>query len=181
MYKQNQGFTLLELMIGLAIFGIIAAIAMPSHKDQLEADRTINFIEEFNRNLKFARSTATTSDALVVVCPLISSSSDGACQTNWTTNSIVAFIDLNANGTFDSATDTVLREMSKPYSKDLVQRSSGSSSIVFDAQGRVSEQSTFVICANKENNNTAALSISASGNSWVLGKNVQNCTISTTV
>lgn len=40
--KKNEGFTLIELMIVIAIIGIIAAIAFPSYQDSVRKTRRAN-------------------------------------------------------------------------------------------------------------------------------------------
>jgi len=55
--KQIQhGFTLLELMVTIAIVGIVAAIAFWNSSDMLEENRAENFLLELKRNINFARA-----------------------------------------------------------------------------------------------------------------------------
>ncbi|NQZ12955.1 MAG: type IV pilin protein [Algicola sp.] len=47
--KNNKGFTLIELMIGVAIVGILASIAYPSYTDSLNRSRRAEAMTELVR------------------------------------------------------------------------------------------------------------------------------------
>ena len=66
--KQN-GFTLLELMVTVAIVGIIASIAIWNSSDMLEENRAENFLLELKRNISYARAQAASTDEIVIICP----------------------------------------------------------------------------------------------------------------
>ena len=68
MKSLQKGFTLLELMVTIAIVGIVAAIALWDSSDLLENDRAESYLQELKRSISFARAKATSSDAIVVVC-----------------------------------------------------------------------------------------------------------------
>ena len=59
MNKQNDsGFTLVELMIVIAIAGILVVIAAPSYRDMLERNRIKQVAEALKSDLQFARTQA---------------------------------------------------------------------------------------------------------------------------
>lgn len=75
----SQGFTLVELLISIAILAIITMIAVPSMNDYLIEMRVDNEISELHRLILTARNTAINSGKNVTVCPL----SGTTCGTNW--------------------------------------------------------------------------------------------------
>ncbi|NOR70087.1 MAG: prepilin-type N-terminal cleavage/methylation domain-containing protein [Methylomarinum sp.] len=55
---KNRGFTLIELMIVIAIVGIIASMAVPSFQDTLERNRLKEAAESLKSDLMFIRTEA---------------------------------------------------------------------------------------------------------------------------
>lgn len=101
----QSGFTLVELMVTLALGAILASLAIPSFTSQLRGWQRDSATKTFTAHLQLARSEAIKTSRQVVIC----SSSDGtACadNNNWATGWIV-FVDGNSDGIHD-ADETVL-------------------------------------------------------------------------
>lgn len=56
--KCGQGFTLTELMVTVAIIGIVASLAVPSFQDMIERSRLKEAVESLRSDLMFARTEA---------------------------------------------------------------------------------------------------------------------------
>ena len=56
--KKNQGITLIEVLVVIAILGILASIAVPSYQDMIERNRLKQAAESLADDLKFARTEA---------------------------------------------------------------------------------------------------------------------------
>ena len=56
--SQSIGFTLVELIVVIAIVGIIASMAVPSYQDTLERNRLKEAVESLKSDLMFARTEA---------------------------------------------------------------------------------------------------------------------------
>jgi len=73
--KQSLGFTLTELMITVAIIGILASIAVPSFQDMIERNRLKEAVEGLKSDLMFARTEAIKRSTNLNVSILINGSS----------------------------------------------------------------------------------------------------------
>ena len=64
----HRGFTLLELMVVLAIAVILGALAMPNMRDFAQSSRMTTQTNDLIADLNLARSEAIKRGALVVIC-----------------------------------------------------------------------------------------------------------------
>lgn len=85
-HHRAQGFSLIELMIVLAILAIVAAVAIPDYQASMAANRETSASNNLLGAMQFARSEAVTRRTGITVC----ASSDGtSCGANWSAGGIV--------------------------------------------------------------------------------------------
>jgi type IV fimbrial biogenesis protein FimT/type IV fimbrial biogenesis protein FimU len=82
-YKQALGFSLIELLVTIAVAGIVIVIAVPSLSSFTTQMRVDNEISELQRLLLTTRNTAINSGQNATLCPL---QADDTCEdtTDWT-------------------------------------------------------------------------------------------------
>ncbi len=100
-----RGFTLMELLITLAVAGILLSIAVPEFRESLQQSRQDSRVMELTGALNFARSEAIKQSSRVSVC---ARNSDMTCGTNWNRGWIV-FVDSADNAGVIDPTETVLK------------------------------------------------------------------------
>jgi type IV fimbrial biogenesis protein FimT len=100
-----KGFTLIELMVTIAIAGIVLTIGVPSFSQVMKNSRLTSSANALIVSLNFARSEAVKRKVKVFV------GRKGSISQNWDGGWDV-FIDLNANEVFNDGTDTLLKTFS---------------------------------------------------------------------
>lgn len=113
--KSQSGFTLMELLITIALVAIFAVIAVPSYRALTADNQIIGALNDFANTLGAARAEAVARGQTVIVCPSSNATTTKSPTCNsqsddpqkWNTGWI-SFVDVNGNNQFDS-TDTVLR------------------------------------------------------------------------
>jgi len=66
--QKEKGFTLIELMVTIAVLGIIATMAAPSMSQLLEKQKFRQVIQEYIQTLHNARSQAIVTKNSIAVC-----------------------------------------------------------------------------------------------------------------
>ncbi|MCZ6575385.1 MAG: GspH/FimT family pseudopilin [Acidiferrobacterales bacterium] len=103
--KTNAGFTFLDLMITVAITGILTAIAIPSYWNYVIDTRLAGDAQFLAESLHLARIEAVTRDVPVSLCPSTNgvSCTSSAWEAGW-----IIFSDEDTPGTVDGI-DEILR------------------------------------------------------------------------
>lgn len=94
-----RGITLIELMVTIAVLGVLLAVGVPSFAALSRQWQQDAVVDTFVGDLRLARSTATRTSRPVVVCAI---DGMGACSglNEWSTGWVV-FSDLDTDGEFD--------------------------------------------------------------------------------
>ena len=143
--KCVRGFTLIELMVTIAIAAILAAMAVPSFNAFFNRNRIAGATNDYLNAINYARSEAIKGGATTTLCV----SSDGAtCTggTNWT-NGWIVWSDRNGNAALDAG--ELLRAHAALTGGNVVIGGGAQSSFSFVGQGVLQTGSagdTFNIC-----------------------------------
>lgn len=111
-----RGFTLIELMVTLAVLGVMMAIAIPSFRYVQNSSRLSAAANELVATLQLARMEAIRSNARVVVC---ASSAGTACDNSTTASGVLVFTDTNGDNIL-SAGEVTLRTSTVPTPTTMV-------------------------------------------------------------
>ena len=103
--SRQRGFTLLELMITLAVLAILISTAIPAMRTTIQNNRMSGISNEFVTALQLARSEAIKRSAPVSVC---ASSDQASCTGDWEDGWIV-FRDGSAIGQVSATVSEVLQ------------------------------------------------------------------------
>ena len=110
--KRVQGFTLLELMVTVAIMAIMAAVAFPSMRDFVSNSRLVNRSEQIANAFRFARTEAVRMNTPVLLCGVLirkDGRNTGVCDETKISDGILIFADENRDGKYDATKDSALR------------------------------------------------------------------------
>ena len=106
--RRHAGFTLMELMIAVAIVAILVGVAAPSMTDMLVNGRLQGASSDLVADLSLARGSAAAKGQRVTICQsstgATSNPSCGGVST-WQ-NGWIVFVDANGNGTFEGPSST---------------------------------------------------------------------------
>ncbi len=158
--SKSGGFTLIELMVTLAIAAILLTIGIPSFRDLMIKSRLSGQVQEFFGTLNFARSEAIKRGNFVSVCK----SADGSqCGGNWSDGWIVfANNDNDSPASRDNIgganEEPLLRVFpALPSNYTLNANTNFTNYITYDRFGMANNMGTFVFCANSDESKARAI------------------------
>ena len=172
MTKNNHGFTLIELIVTLAVVSIVLLTGIPMLNQMTTSNRLVTQINNIAGSLSVARSESIKRGESITLC----GSTDGAtCDTaNWESGWIV-FTDADNNAVLNSASETMLKIVAQ-FSGGSTLRLSGSDSasiIRYKSDGSLRDQNadatrtdsgTFTLCEQSASTTTAkAININTLG------------------
>ncbi len=155
-----RAFTLIELIISIAVTSILAVIALPNYNDFIVQMRVDNEISQLYRTLLLTRNSAINSGSRAILCPLNDSSE---CTTQWQ-NELSVFVDGNNNNIFD-ANEQVIQIRAAITEGDSLVYGKGRNKITFNPTGSLSglANGTFKYCPKTNKNRARGIIIARSG------------------
>ncbi|MGH8373252.1 MAG: GspH/FimT family pseudopilin [Gammaproteobacteria bacterium] len=169
--KIERGFTLMELLVTLAIAGVLLTMAVPSFKTTITNNRQVAQINELLGAIMYARSEAITENKSTILC---ASSDETSCNTNWSQGWIVYVP--------SGSTITPLRVHSALDGGNTLKSDTAiGTTITFKSNGTSSTTGTgtFTLCDSRGSSYARALSLSSTGiarASQTVGKEIDGTT-----
>lgn len=139
-----RGFTLIEMMVAIAVLAILLSIGLPAFGGLIDSQRLDTSANTLIRSVQFTRSEAARRNQHVTMAPL-----DAHWHSGW-----LIFIDANNNGQHDSG-EIILREDKPPSTTRIHANASLASYVRYNAQGESQllnggfQAGTFSFCPNR--------------------------------
>ncbi len=156
MHPKQAGFTMIELMVTLAILGIMLALTAPSFqtlvKNNLIAAETNRLVSD----MQFARSEALKRGGPVILCrtgdPTAATPTCGGAPHTWS-NGWLVYVSGDSNNTYEAATDTLLRvAQASPGGLTIKANGASNSNLEFNGDSSTNQGGStarFAICDDR--------------------------------
>lgn len=187
---KEQGFTLIEVMVVVAILAILGSLAAPSFKATIIQSSVSSAVNTFMADARYARSEAVRRGDNVIMCRSDApEAASPVCNTNsgpggngWVSGWII-FEDRDGSANRNTG-DQILRVQGPIRNLDSIVEGGGSSTkLVFTALGRMNLSSAtslqFGSNASMTNAQQRVVCVSQSGRARIVGDGTTSCTSAT--
>jgi len=133
--RRGAGFSLVELMVTIAVLAILLAIGIPSFASLIAANRLTSATNELVASLQTARTEAIRRNARITVCPAAPTAT--ACSGTAWRDGWMVFVDQTPGNTPapENTTDILFRGGPSPQNITIVGNTPVSSYVSFTADG----------------------------------------------
>ncbi len=157
--KKLSGFTLVELMVVVAIAGMAMAFAIPAMGTFIKNERLVTQINTLVGHLAYARSEAVTRRQQIILCA--SNNMTSCLGANWATGWIL-FIDADNSSTFTAGEQVLRAKATLEGSNTLI--SSTGTMIIYDNRGfSPNSNGVFSLCDDRGATYVKSISITNTG------------------
>lgn len=157
--KKQTGITLLELIIAVALVGILATLAVPGFGSFVRDNHLSGKYNNLAGNLSLARMEAVKRSRTLVLC---ASSNQTTCnETDWA-NGWLVFVDDNSDATFNTG-ETVLQVEKAAPSFLSITSAQFNGVLSIAPRGRLASSGTFILCNGTTDDKALALNIQVTG------------------
>ncbi len=139
--NKSSGFTIIELMMAIALAGILAATAIPSYQAMVKNNCMTTKSNALISSLQFARSEAVLRKQDVTIATSKNSSDSDYATNEWGPGWTVS--------TSVSGVNTVIRVVELSCSATTFDETTGNGDFTYDSSGYTNESGTFDICDDR--------------------------------
>ncbi len=176
--KYLRGFTLIEVLVVLAVIVITMRLAAPSFQQFTRENRHVTQSNDFLASLRYARNQAVTKRMYVTVC----GSTDGStCDSSQWEQGWIVYLDNDSDRQVDAGEEIlkVYKSLSGSNSLRAILFTSANS-VQFRPTGWVDSTGSFVLCDGRGASSARGISINISGQARVnpgidVNGNALNC------